>query len=319
MANSSQSGAQGMQSGASNASTRTPAGSAEIRHARALDAAGKVGAGKFDTQAKLIAASDIAWAIVGGGAPVQTGAGITGNGLDALSSAYSATQTASLPANPLLDDNRALSSGNRVTLEYLNNRKRKSLGGDLLGLGGAIGSLGTHGVNVGSGTRHLNSSLTTFIHLVKLHQIARGLPADCEQMLVEWCDVVVRMKAGKLGVRALKLGGSVVPTGLIAGHVGSYAAMASTVTGASTATGVKLCFGHACFAAAAGLHWLAFEEQHGALRRGTLRGVSTPASDVVRELFKRRGLTRIFGSYNVQALIREQAGWLAIGDKILST
>jgi hypothetical protein len=42
-----------------------------------------------------------------------------------------------------------------------------------------------------------------------------------------------------------------------------------------------------------------------------------PASKIMYELFARRGLTRIFGKYDVDRLIQEPTGWMAVSDKLL--
>lgn len=44
---------------------------------------------------------------------------------------------------------------------------------------------------------------------------------------------------------------------------------------------------------------------------------SGPATEIIWELFTKRGATRLLGKYDVQALIEEPAGWMAIADKLL--
>lgn len=277
---------------------------------------------KFDLNTKVMAFVDIAWAIVSGGTYEATQGvpsfktlgifGTVNNGMDAASSAYRVTRTTELPTNPYLENETFTGAGrfSLTTLEYLNNRKLKTLGGDLVGTGGAAGSVVTHGVNVGSGSRHLNSSITTAIHLAKLKHLAKSLPNDDDTQLSEWCNTVIKMKKYKLGGRALKLGGSVIPAG---GQLGTaLGGAASTAFGLSIGTGSKWHHGKDCYAAAAGLHAAAFRE------RG-LPSSDKHATRIVQELFKRRGLTRIYGSYNVDQIIKERAGWLAIGDKIYSS
>ncbi|MBE7210245.1 MAG: hypothetical protein INR65_04435 [Gluconacetobacter diazotrophicus] len=41
------------------------------------------------------------------------------------------------------------------------------------------------------------------------------------------------------------------------------------------------------------------------------------ADAIVREIFTKRGATRLFGAYDVDALIDEPAGWLALADKLM--
>ncbi|MGI4746499.1 MAG: hypothetical protein ACRYFY_10715 [Janthinobacterium lividum] len=42
-----------------------------------------------------------------------------------------------------------------------------------------------------------------------------------------------------------------------------------------------------------------------------------PASGIVWEIFIKRGATRAFGHYDIQALVKEPAGWMALADKLL--
>ena len=35
------------------------------------------------------------------------------------------------------------------------------------------------------------------------------------------------------------------------------------------------------------------------------------------EIFARRGATRVFGKYDVDKIIKEPAGWMAVSDKLL--
>ncbi len=42
-----------------------------------------------------------------------------------------------------------------------------------------------------------------------------------------------------------------------------------------------------------------------------------PASAIFWEIFTKRGATMVFGSYDVAALVREPAGWLALADKLM--
>ena len=61
------------------------------------------------------------------------------------------------------------------------------------------------------------------------------------------------------------------------------------------------------------VHWRAFQET----TFGSRYGRPGPAMDLMNELFTRR-VHRVFGgSYDVKALIREPAGWVALNDKLM--
>jgi len=47
------------------------------------------------------------------------------------------------------------------------------------------------------------------------------------------------------------------------------------------------------------------------------RGKVGPASNIMYEIFSRRGATRIFGKYDVDKIIKDPAGWLALNDKLM--
>ena len=42
-----------------------------------------------------------------------------------------------------------------------------------------------------------------------------------------------------------------------------------------------------------------------------------PASRIFWEIFAKRGATRLLGACDVAALVREPAGWMALGDKLM--
>ena len=52
------------------------------------------------------------------------------------------------------------------------------------------------------------------------------------------------------------------------------------------------------------------------LRAGPAGPSAGPASAIFWEIFTKRGATRILGNYDIDALVREPAGWLALGDKL---
>ena len=113
------------------------------------------------------------------------------------------------------------------------------------------------------------------------------------------------MKMMKAGIRGAGLVGASIPVPAIGAVTGVLAAAGKI--------GAKLTMTKVCLATSADLHWRAYQEL--ALSRSF--GGNGPALRIVRELFYRRGATRIFGQYNVEQLIREPNGWLAINDKLM--
>lgn len=90
------------------------------------------------------------------------------------------------------------------------------------------------------------------------------------------------------------------------------------IAAAAGKVGVTLTFSKIAAATAAEIHWRAFQEQaiSGGLKLGAGAGVG-PASRMLYELFTRRGATRVFGRYDVNRIIKEPAGWLAVYDKLM--
>ena len=82
--------------------------------------------------------------------------------------------------------------------------------------------------------------------------------------------------------------------------------------------GIRLTLGKLVARTSMELHWRAYQEQaiSGFIGQSS-QGAVGPASSMVREIFKRRGLTRIFGKYDSDRFIREPGGWMALNDKLM--
>jgi len=134
------------------------------------------------------------------------------------------------------------------------------------------------------------------------------------------------MKWYKLANRGLQIADDVIPVPIVDQIV--------NITAAAAALGYKIKLGELCYITAIEIHWRAFQEQtisafpprrpmvNGGIgespRRGRPNTIKTgPASRIFAEIFARRGATAVFGSYDVAALIREPAGWMALGDKLV--
>ncbi len=252
-----------------------------------------------------------------------------------------------------------------VTQNYLSSRRWKKLGGSAFQAFGNLLSLAppTAGVNIPGTIYHGQATTLTALHMARLGYIATQYrEAGTVQ---DWCRLLEAVKATKLATRGGQLVGSVVP----------LASMPTAIAAAVIKAGVKLTFTGACFAAAAQIHWIAFNEQgHGAApvtdappslppldlpssrlsgpwdggsasssRSGSLRTGAPaqaaarqpvlaprqaaarqvtgpkagPASTIFWEIFTKRGATRLLGAYDVAALVREPAGWMALGDKLM--
>ncbi len=251
--------------------------------------------------------------------------------------------------------------GSPVTQSYLTSRRWKKLGGSAFQALGNLLSLAppTAGVNVAGTIYHGQATGLTAMHMARLGYIATQYAEA--RTVQEWCRLLEAVKATKLATRGVQLAGSVVP----------LASMPTAIAAAVVKTGVKLTYTGACFAAAAQIHWIAYNEQgHAAAdappslppldlpsprlggpwngsgvaasispaasRSGSLRAPAPapvpdrqaqarrvdgpgagPASKIFWEIFTKRGATRLFGAYDVAALVKEPAGWMALGDKLM--
>lgn len=254
--------------------------------------------------------------------------------------------------NPLFDLFTACTgSASPITQAYLTSRRWKSI------TGGAVDTLGnllslspaTPTQNVPGAVMHGHATALTAMHIARIGYIANQHSAA--KQVQDWCKLVETIKTIKLAVRAGQFVGSVVP----------LASMPTAIAASVIKTGVKLTMIGACFAAAAQLHWIAYNEQEAgsstemhpmsaspggwpasvtpssrtvsssrspspppmlqraiSLTKPTRTGPDAgPASAIVWEIFTKRGATRVLGAYDVAALVREPAGWMALGDKLM--
>lgn len=223
---------------------------------------------------------------------------------------YSSLQ---LPPNP-----RFVANGHdgtsRYTRDYLTTRKITNITAAGLEFGSAVASGVTQVDIVGTGKAG-NALGSTIVHMLQLRAI--GAHYRQSETITAWIDVVLRAKAMKSGIRAADLAGAAIPIGA----VGIGTAVATAITKA----GVQLTMGTLIGRVAMELHWRAYVEmmigdtkKSQVNRRDKPLGKPTgPASAVLFELFRRRGITRFMGQYDVAKLIHEPAGYLAVRDKLL--
>ncbi len=228
-----------------------------------------------------------------------------------------------------------------LTQAYLRTRDYKTIGSSMMGIGAGVASIHTGGVNVANTARHLNAAGSTLIHWLKIRAIAESVPQK-SATIIGWCDIIMKAKAAKGGQRAIGIIAAATPVPL--------ANPIATIIAAATGLGIKVGLGEACYLAALEIHWRAFQEQTIAAAVGPRVAKTTnfsrpfgpgnrlgqtsvpapgkepaasliagPASRIFAEVFKRRGATRVLGSYDVAGLIKEPAGWMVLGERLAST
>lgn len=192
------------------------------------------------------------------------------------------------------------------TKKYLKNRGYKQKGGTAVGLIGSATSQYTQ-ADVAGILKHGNAVGSSSAHIYKLRSLAQGHKQS--KTLTGWFDLLIKMKALKAGTRGTQLAGAAIPVGAVG--------IAADVASAAMTLGIKLTMTKTCLATSADIHWRAYQEQaiSGGLGRGT--GKVGPASNMMYEIFARRGATRIFGKYDVDKIIKDPAGWMALNDKLM--
>ena len=272
----------------------------------------KAGVGANDP---TVTKEDIFWAVIEGVAAVGDGAlgtgdvvsgaaaGVTGGGVKLIYDTIQGKkfEPAATP-NPWFVWNGHDDNPTAYTKKYLKNRMLKNLGGGAIGVAGAGVSF-VSVVDVGAIAMHGNAVGSTGAHLVKFQAIAKSYKET--RTISNWLGTIIKMKSMKLGIRGAGLAGACIPVPAVGAVTGVLAAAAKI--------GAKLTMTKLCLATSADLHWRAYQEL--ALTRSF--GGTGPALRIVNELFMRRGATRVFGQYDVNQLIREPNGWLAIQDKLM--
>ena len=256
---------------------------------------------------------DVVWALIEGVAAVVDGAsggmvgGLVSGGLQTVSDAVKHNKGGGgLVPNPWFVFNQHDDQESPYTKKYLRNRGRKNLASGIIGIGGTVSSQVTQADMAGI-VQHSNATGSTVAHLYKLKGQAQNFKQS--ETLTKWIDLLIQMKTVKTAVRGTQLAGSAIPVGALQAATGLGAAAAKL--------GIKLHYTNLCLITSADVHWRAFQEQ--AISGGLLgkRGKVGPASNMLYELFTRRGFTRVFGKYDVDKIIRAPAGWMAVSDKLL--
>jgi hypothetical protein len=202
-----------------------------------------------------------------------------------------------------------------LTQTYLRNRYwKEGLGVGMGAAGNAIGWTVGHGVNPLSAIQHLSSSVSNAGHIYKIRQIAAAHRGTAE--VARWCSAILKMKTYKSGTRLLQLSARVVPVP-IASQTINIAAIAASV-------GHRIGYAELCYVTALEIHRRAFHEQRARNQPERAAAIGPePASEIMREIFEQRTLTRLIhliphvNRYQVEALIREPAGWMALADKLM--
>ncbi len=251
-------------------------------------------------------AEDVCWFIAESLASMNDTAGTLVNIAAFLRSAYKLTdEEEDIIQNPSFLAN---GHGGRSpsTRKYFSSRGLKNFGGGAAsfasGLASGVTMVDTVGIVQGA-----NAVGTTTAHLVGVK--AAGARFKKSQTITRWVDAIIAAKSAKLGVRAAGLAGSAIPIPAVGLGIG----IATTVA----KLGIKVTMQNLITRTSMEVHWRAYQEL--AISRGLSGGTGAagPASAMFYEIFTKRGITRIFGKYDAEALIKEPGGWMALRDKLM--
>jgi hypothetical protein len=194
----------------------------------------------------------------------------------------------------------------KYTRKYMGGRSAKSFGGSAVGLVGSLASQITQ-VDVAGILQHSIATGSTAAHICQLRGISSSYRKS--KTINEWLDTLIKMKALKAGIRGTQLAGAAIPVGAVG--------IATGIGSAIVKFGVKLTMTKVCLATASEIHWRAYQEQVISSSLNLGGGKVGPASRIMYEIFTKRGFTRIFGKYDIDRLIKEPGGWMALNDKLM--
>lgn len=183
------------------------------------------------------------------------------------------------------------------TIDYLRGRRLKKMGSSAVGIGGIVSSSHTAGINAPGIAKESNASVTTMTHMAKIGGI--GLAHMRVAEVQTWVQAIIALKSIKLAIRGTKLAAAAVPA----------MSFPASIATEFVKLGVEMTVETLCSSLASEIHHTAFLEMIHKNGQG-------PASEIVRELFTKRGATRFFGSYDANHYIAEPGGWKAVADKL---
>jgi hypothetical protein len=200
-----------------------------------------------------------------------------------------ASASLDVPHNPRFVAN-GHDGASRVTLAYLRSRAIKNVTSATLEGESTLAAMVIQVDVVGTG-KAANALGSTVVHMLQLKAI--GAAYRQSETITGWIEVVLRAKALKAGIRSADLAGAAIPIGALG--------LGMSVATAITKAGVQLTMGTLITRVAMELHWRAFAET--AMSPIPARGKPVgPASAILYELFRKRGVTRMFGQYDVASL-----------------
>lgn len=245
---------------------------------------------------------DVLWAIADFGSLAGAEGGIAGTVLPFLASAFECKLKAeNRTPNPYFLDN-GFTGESPATYKYFVSRRKVNLAGSVATAGGAAAS-GVTMVDTAGIAQAGNAIGSTAAHIIGVR--AAGAKFKKSRTVTAWIDAIVKAKAAKAAVRTAGLAASAIPVPVVGLGLGAATAVAKL--------GIRVSLYTLMRRTALDIHWRAYQEIAVARKAGPVG----PASSIFYEIFTRRGVTRLFGKHDTEALIREPCGWEPLADKLL--
>lgn len=207
-----------------------------------------------------------------------------------------------LVANPeflkLLDMGFEFSGYSKKTHKYLEARLKKQIGAAFFSWGGAAASAVTT-VDVGTSSLGAQALALTGAHAIFLTELRTKYPNEEFRGYIDMCLAAKLVKASSRGISTTM---ALIPYASLPAKIAT-AAVNTFIVSAS-----KMTLHKAIDRTAQSLHFHAYLEQSDSGDK--------PATEVIQEIFRRRGFLGWFSQYDVNAIINEPAGWLALADKL---
>ncbi|WP_253383358.1 hypothetical protein [unidentified bacterial endosymbiont] len=215
--------------------------------------------------------------------------------------------------NPWFVWNQHDDSPSLETIKYIKKRGYVSAASSAIAIASAGGSLVTC-IDVGTVGQGGAACASTMRHLAGLRDIAAKYKESAT--IQAWLDVIITLKNLKLAVRGGQV--SFAFLSAIPALSTAFSIIGSSLSSAAK-LGISFKYSNVCRFTAMDLHWRAMQETIllETLGQGNKKA-SGPAREILFELFERKGLTGfVWGKHQVDKLIKEPGGWMAIADKLL--
>lgn len=185
-----------------------------------------------------------------------------------------------------------------TTNDYLEARVIKQIGSALFCWGGAAASA-VITVDVGTSSLGAQALALTGAHAFFFNEIRRKYPNEEFRGYIDMCLAAKVVKATSRGITTTM---ALIPYASLPAKIAT-AAVNTFIVSAS-----KMTLHKAIDRTAQSLHFHAFLEQ--------ADSGDKPATEVMNEIFRRRGVLGLFSQYEVNKIINEPAGWMALADKL---